>query len=246
MSDFTTWRSLVDGEEIGVIPDSEVFHPIDEGSGTTWADANGDRDASFNSLEWIEDSDAFGGQKAKTDGVDGSGTISYDELGSELQDFALAFTVETTDEAVLFSYEGDDIGEGEQRFEIWTSGFYDTPTGRIGIVIRDDNSDDYSFYSDTDVTDGSRYRVFIRVIDASNHDAEIYVTEEGESFGADDANNERTESPSNFVDFEDDLRIAERFRGGDNIENEWDALAIYENDPGSDEAEDDFNAQPWS
>ena len=29
MSDFTTWRSLVDGEEIGVIPDSVVSRPGD-------------------------------------------------------------------------------------------------------------------------------------------------------------------------------------------------------------------------
>ena len=32
MSDFTTWRSLVDGEEIGVIPDSVVSRPDDDDS----------------------------------------------------------------------------------------------------------------------------------------------------------------------------------------------------------------------
>ena len=41
MSDFTTWRSLVDGEEIGVIPDSDIYLQDD------WGDPNlQDRDDS--------------------------------------------------------------------------------------------------------------------------------------------------------------------------------------------------------
>ena len=40
MSDFTTWRSLVDGEEIGVIPDSVVTRP-DDGRTTSNFDALG-------------------------------------------------------------------------------------------------------------------------------------------------------------------------------------------------------------
>ena len=34
MSDFTTWRSLVDGEEIGVIPDTSVSRDEDNGGST--------------------------------------------------------------------------------------------------------------------------------------------------------------------------------------------------------------------
>ena len=52
MSDFTTWRSLVDGEEIGVIPDSENLHAqydatqsesitTENGSVTQWDDLSG-------------------------------------------------------------------------------------------------------------------------------------------------------------------------------------------------------------
>ena len=71
MSDFTTWRSLVDGEEIGVIPDSEVYLQDDwgdnnlqdrEDSGTTtyngvegvyrpeWTALNGDSNLSLPSV----------------------------------------------------------------------------------------------------------------------------------------------------------------------------------------------------
>ena len=233
-------RILFDGP---AIPDADVFHPVDEGTGTTWADEIGSRDVSFNSFSWVEDSDAFGGQKAQTDGSEDEGSLSYDELGSELNSFAIAFTIETTDESAFLAIFNS---PSDQSLEIATNGRNDTVSGRAMLTIRDPDNNNFSFYSDTDITDGSRYRVFYRVIDANNHDAELYVTEEGESFGNDESNLARQESPSGFQSFEDDIDVSHSSVLSENTAAEWDALAIWENDPGAEEAQDDFDRQPWS
>ena len=54
MSDFTTWRSLVDGEEIGVIPDSGGSHQwnLDEGEGDTVNPARGSLTGSISGASW--------------------------------------------------------------------------------------------------------------------------------------------------------------------------------------------------
>ena len=74
MSDFTTWRSLVDGEEIGVIPDSGGTHQwnADEGSESTLADAIGNLTGTRSTPEWRSDAGVgghylhFGGEDAVT------------------------------------------------------------------------------------------------------------------------------------------------------------------------------------
>ena len=65
MSDFTTWRSLVDGEEIGVIPDSVVNRlALDEGDGSSVEDSVGSANGTlFNDEVWTDDA-AFEGATA--------------------------------------------------------------------------------------------------------------------------------------------------------------------------------------
>ena len=72
MSNFTTWRSLVDGEEVGGIPDSGVHQwPFDEGSGTTLTDAIGNDDGTLNGGAWT--SGTYEGGEA----IDFDGTGDY-------------------------------------------------------------------------------------------------------------------------------------------------------------------------
>jgi len=82
MTNFTTWRSLIDGEETITIPDSVVNQMVSwwhysEGSGTTVADDVGTLDASFTGLDWSSDF-GFEGHYGILDGVD-----DYGELGSD-------------------------------------------------------------------------------------------------------------------------------------------------------------------
>ena len=52
MSDFTTWRSLVDGEEIGVIPDSEIYLQDDWGDNKL-QDRDGSATTTHNGVEGV-------------------------------------------------------------------------------------------------------------------------------------------------------------------------------------------------
>ena len=72
MTEFTTWRSLVDGEEISTIPDSELDHrwKMDEGSGSTLSDSVGSVSATLNGATWLSNSKYTGGVATDYDGVD--------------------------------------------------------------------------------------------------------------------------------------------------------------------------------
>ena len=71
MSNFTTWRSLVDGSQIGSIPDSVTDHwPFGEGSGTTAGNEVSDRDLDIVGASWESDADSRGGQHLECDGTE--------------------------------------------------------------------------------------------------------------------------------------------------------------------------------
>ena len=92
MSDFTTWRSLVDGEEIGVIPDSEGTHQYnidqeDEADGSFVFDFIGGLDAS------IEGSPMFvSGSGVDNRVINLDGTNDYLDLGSDSRAVLSHFT----------------------------------------------------------------------------------------------------------------------------------------------------------
>ena len=125
MSNFTTWRSLVDGEEIAGIPDSEVYYPVDEGSGQTFNDYFGDVNATTeDSITWISDSDFAGGFYADF----GEARVQLDSLlpfiGTD-QDWSLAFTMirDSTSSSSNVVWQGQEwvstIESGEITFARW-------------------------------------------------------------------------------------------------------------------------------
>ena len=83
MTEFTTWRSLVDGEEIGAIPDRDLLHAHydarelglnDNDSVTTWDDLEGDND--------LTEGDA---PTFKTDVINGNPVVRHDGSGNYLE-----------------------------------------------------------------------------------------------------------------------------------------------------------------
>ena len=130
MSDFTTWRSLVDGEEIGVIPDLEGLHEwlFDEGQGGTAQDRVGDADFDLTSIGW--ESGVGVGDYVIDFGGDGHMTVADHDLDDwgdsggvimqiyprDESDFD-TFYHQTNDDRVYMTYDGGDddwiIGIGD-------------------------------------------------------------------------------------------------------------------------------------
>ena len=155
MSDFTTWRSLVDGEEIGVIPDSVTNQWLmDEGTGTTLNDNIGNIPASLSGASWLEDADAEGGWKTSYDGTD-----DYWETDD-------AFGINGSDYTGMVWLEYDDSMEGDSTAYLhamdgtndngWGIGMSGGSPGQPRLVHRDAGSFNMAELS-TSINDGEWY-----------------------------------------------------------------------------------------
>jgi len=94
-SDAGTVYESHDALELSAIPDSAIGRwPIDEGSGTTVADAIGTNDLSFSGdPTWTSDANAIGGWKLDLDGNDRLAGTEYSEIATDAA-FSVAITVE--------------------------------------------------------------------------------------------------------------------------------------------------------
>ena len=153
MSNFTTWRSLVDGEDIFAIPDSEVSYRIDEGSGSTLADSGaGGHELDFslrNGETWEDNSDFFEGTAPVFDGTDDDAILDQAEtidLGDE-GTLAIAFRYDSFKDAMVFHESNADpdrfyIRTRDDELEVGLAGsnvgFSDAipTTGFYGVVLR--------------------------------------------------------------------------------------------------------------
>ena len=129
MTEFTTWRSLVDGEEISAIPDSEADHQWNytAGSGTTVEDTIGSLDAEYTSISW--------GSSAGADDTHGllDGVNDYADLGSSTRSDWAHFIQDG--EGTLFAWVNpEDASDIHQVFNSDTS---DTNSIMLGIVNDD-------------------------------------------------------------------------------------------------------------
>ena len=95
MTEFTTWRSLVDGEEISAIPDELVSQfKIDEGDGTTLNNEfESQPNATISGADFESDNDLVGGFGLRFDGDQVDIDDLFDFVGPNDQ-FAFAITVD--------------------------------------------------------------------------------------------------------------------------------------------------------
>ena len=259
MSNFTTWRSLVDGEEILAIPDSAIFHwPFAEGSGSTLSEELDGQDGAINGPTWTSGSwwDDYA--------LSGDGTDDYVETttwGGFWEDYAndeftVLFTFETTDDFASLIGGRADGGNNNQRFMLNTGdvGEGSAPvSGKLNFQWAGDESSgaDYSVvHTEEDVTDGTRYRAALVVDNDSgrvNADAVSFalngsfvedVTEQ------DEANEEFEDIMGNPI-----LFFAHSDEGGDDaahIDAEIDNIIVTNEGLSESEIQDDYDAQPWT
>ena len=225
MSDFTTWRSLVDGEEIDVIPDSGADHQWlwDEGSGDTLADNIGNKDQTRQGADWAEDSDAVGGFWLDFDGNDNYVEVPIiDELDGG--QFSIAITVYT-----------DNINQGGGF--IWNQ----TDDNRFAIRLNDasircEGRDSDSFGGSwSNPPESTLFRLGV-AFDFTNDDIEIYRDGDRVDDGTD------TPGTGSATSHE----IGRIVGGGNEFEGVLDhPVAAYELWD-SDDFTDDYDEQPWS
>ena len=175
MSNFTTWRSLVDGEEIGAIPDSVVHQYITEDfTQTNWPDSEGNSD--MDTISGLsEDSNAFNG----TGGVGGDGTDDHGlsdtmgDFGSQLDGgFAVVFGFSIDNQADLMATLNDD---DFTKFFVRTASGEGATDDRLNFIISDTGNDRIGVNSDTDITDGGEYVAILNKSQGTSaSDMEIY------------------------------------------------------------------------
>ena len=255
MSNFTTWRSLVDGEEVSAIPDSAVHHMlIDEGSGTTIGDDIGSLDGSLGDTNaWISDETFEGGHALDFSNVGSGGSVSFGGLPDVIeadpsQPWGLAITISADDYINASSDNVNWVGgsdDGSDDFRLVVTGNDDGDDEfMMDAVARD--IDDYNPQripkSDFDYTDPDQFRAFMVKEGAGQSDLSVYIN--GEEQNLENASHSNIGSLADFA--EDDFRLGSRGGGGDTVDSGiLDNLSIYEN-PTEDDIERDYEMQPWS
>ena len=174
MSNFTTWRSLVDGEEIDRIPDSEGTHQwnADEGSGSTLTDSIGSLDGTINNATWQTNSTGAGDAYLLYDGVDDyvdlesttafaslrdnvEGTIfawhRLDSADTGTYQTLLASNTSTSDTDFSFN-----LNDGDNQYEAWLT--LNDDHERVTGGSPNDNVGDWVAYAW--VVDGSGMELF--------------------------------------------------------------------------------------
>ena len=239
MSDFTTWRSLVDGEEISAIPDSAIHHwPIDEGSGGTIEDVIGTHDADVNGPTWV--SNDYRRQYA----LDGDGVDDYIDLGT-LGDYG-SEVVSTNDFAWVLTLEVDDPSSGD---EILGARFAFTNVDRLHVQFRGDDEirclyggDRNDFSIGPDLTVG-KHRLVINRSGTGWDGWELYVNGEEQ-----DGSNEGDSGETAEGDLQNDLYMMAK--NSDAAEGHLDCVidnVIFTDSALSEsEIQDDYDLQPWS
>ena len=222
MVDFTggTWRSLIDGSEVSAIPDSDLWYSINEGSGQTFTDSNGDSDGDLVGGTWVEDSDFYDGWYVDLDSTDdhvlvGGGSNGDTSILSPNNDWSIGIqlNVETklTDRSgrpVIWSWSGGEI------FTLGAGG--SSTTGLVGVEYFDGSDfQDSVGFSEPDAP----YRLGILCRwDSGTESLDIYYdnTEGTEDF-QDDANSDGT----------DGFRIGSNTANDDNLNEGIDAFAVW-------------------
>ena len=215
MTEFTEWRSLVDGERISAIPDSVVlqyFATEVDGGDAAWPDDKGTENMTLTGGESNE-ALSDGAEALGFDGNDDKGLIDVpdDFDGDGLEAFSLEIAFETTDTGRnrLFGCRNDD---GNQRIELLINADenFNEDEGRLSFRLSDGNASDLrAATNDISINDGNRKDVTVIVEDSTQNDLSIIVdgADESLTFGAQD-------NPDNFGTWDRDIGVMARSRDG--------------------------------
>ena len=136
MTEFTKWRSLVDGEEISAIPDTSMFQsPLYQFTADLIGDADGETVDFPEAIADLSDATAVNNPTFRED-QDGYPAVEYDRENEDAHDWTPDSQLPTGDDShsiaalvhprvgeqmVVFAY-GDDEEESETRLEVDDSG----------------------------------------------------------------------------------------------------------------------------
>ena len=134
---------------IDAIPDSVALYLFDEGSGSTFADSDGDADGSFINGSWVSDSDAVGGFMAENTDSDRLGEVAVSDqptigdTGYVLSTFEFP-NVSGHGSNDQFWTHNDTSGDNRLQFSTdegdWFVGITDTNSIEANIVSFEDNT----------------------------------------------------------------------------------------------------------
>jgi len=248
MTDFTTWRSLIDGEEMIAIPDSEANQKLlhrwvlNDVNGTV-EDSEGDADGTNNGIQstggdWILDAAGEG------DGDSHIATTTLGDFGSSMDsDFAIALSFTTADNDGNALGVWETAGFSGMALGIPFDGVGGVGDGNFAFLLQDNNDNTLSVNTqDETFDDGAEYRVVLNKTGNSASDLEIWANQTEESTN--------TESDDNFgdvVNFTEDLYLFARNAGG-SAQREFDGviddICIFNDSLTQSEIESYNN--PWS
>lgn len=215
---------------------------LDEGSGSTAADAVGSATASINGADWVSGSYigsyALEANSSNNDYVD---LTPLGNFGSTMGGgFAWAFTFNTTETGVMFG-----AAEGNQEFLFGTDAQSYGTDGALNFQIDDDGNSNTEAINTDDNTfdDGSKYRCVFQTGDATADSHEIWIngSQENTSIGA-------SQGGSTYADFSNSIfMFAYNDKGSTNsyISATIDNVIITDRKLTQSEIQDDYNNQPW-
>ena len=257
MSNFTTWRSLVDGEEIGAIPDSAIYQYVfDSFTASNWPDEISEPDkVDIDSIDGLtEDSSAFGG----AGGVSGDDGDSGDSApltefwpNAVTEEHAIGVSIETNDSNGAISGMRDDDLPSTQIYEIAVGEGqnFSGASGHPAIGMRDGNGDSTEVDTDSfSVDDGASYHIIFNVVFDSDP-VEIWINNDEK-----DVNTQRdnfTNDPNLIGTMNERWGFFGEFRSDPSdvvstIDAEIREFIFYNDSLTADEIASEYNRQPFS
>ena len=219
MTDFTTWRSLVDGEEIGVIPDDDVYLHDDWGDNKL-QDRDDSGTTTHNGVEGVyrPEWDVVDGQSEPTvenetldmsgdDGISTEINLNYDEtITWQLDDLDVGETGDSSTDwtVVTLATDNDPSNNGDGRID-----------GSYWYALRDTTRENRLVYRDEDGNDN-------------------IIMQEGSVSGDIDSVTIERDSDGNWTVWEDDSQVGTTTQQdgpefdtyvaiiGDDANNDWD------------------------
>ena len=215
MTEFTTWRSLVDGAEISAIPDSEANEKLihrwvlaDDNGSLDVSDFEGDEDGDNNGVSLVE-GEYSGGVAGEGDGTDDHIlTGTWGDFGQNRDTgFALAYSIDdfTSDDRAEVIGVIDENGDENMQASVSrdNSGDVQFSMQAGGDGIRQETIEGNL------VDDGNEHRVVINVTGTSVEDCEIWLDQT--ELEVNDSRDSGFSDPANFVD---DVALFARNFGG--------------------------------
>jgi len=218
--------------------------PLDDGSGSTDEDSAGSADMTLNGVSWVNDTNYVGDYAGSGDGSNDYGDVgTLGDFGSSVipNDFAIAFTVKTTDPTGFFFGKFRGSGHTDMQCDLGDA----ASDGVLSFLIQDDNENNIRVNSDgARFDDGSLHRIGIAKRGSSASDMQLYDNGSPISTAVG-----LSDSPSTWSDFNNPLYFWARNldSGGDGyLDGEMDNIKIVEGTWEDSDFQDDYDSQPWS